>query len=99
MINATALFLMLVNVYTIPPTQAATMTCLALHESKFDVKAINFNDNGTIDRGLFQINSIWVKELGIPETKLFNLHTNIRVALHIYEVQGVKAWAVHRRCK
>lgn len=98
MLTATKLYLMLINVYLLPPTQAAIMTCLAYYESKFDTQAINYNTNGTIDRGLFQINSIWTTELGVADVKLMTLHTNIRVALHIYEVQGITAWAVWRKC-
>lgn len=98
MITATKLYLLLINTFMVSPTQAATMTCLAIHESSLNTQAINFNQNGTIDRGLFQINSLWIDELKVPKEELLTLHTNIRVALHIYKIQGITAWVVWEKC-
>ncbi len=48
-------------------------------ESNFDPKAKNVNKNGSVDKGLMQINSIhekWCKELGI--TNLYDPYQNIK---------------------
>lgn len=49
-------------------------------ESNFNPKARNVNTNGSVDKGLMQINSIhskWCKELGI--TNLFDPYQNIKI--------------------
>jgi hypothetical protein len=98
--TTTLLFLTLVNQYNVPPTDAGMLTCIAMHESSLNSQAINHgNRNGTKDFGLFQINSLWLKELKLKPKDLLNVDTNIKAALHIYKVQGVKAWVAHRRCK
>jgi len=63
------------------------LVSLALTENrKADPKAKRYNKNGTIDRGLMQINSLWIKEL--PELKLTakklqNPSVSIKVAAYI----------------
>lgn len=98
-LTASKLYLTLVNIYDVPPPQAETMVCIAYHESKFDTDAVNYyNNDNSVDRGLFQVNSVHLQDFGIADVKLFNMNTNIRVALEIYRRQGVKAWAVWRKC-
>ena len=53
--------------------------------------ATNHNRNGTIDRGLFQINSIHGGE------ELFDIDTNIRAAKKIFDNRGWTAWACSER--
>lgn len=57
-------------------------------ESSFRTKAVNYNSNGTVDRGLCQINSVNVKgmkQLGIINTAddLFDTYKNINCAFQI----------------
>jgi hypothetical protein len=65
------------------------MTAIALRESSGDTDAENHNTNGTVDRGLWQINSIW----GRHSTK--DPIANAKAAVHVYKTQGLKAWAVY----
>jgi hypothetical protein len=78
------------------------MVCTAKHESSFHERSSNRNNNGTIDRGLFQINSTHLGESGCPRNAgaLYNATANARCALHIYHSQGLNAWygyQYHRR--
>jgi hypothetical protein len=54
----------------------------------FNTKAINHNSNGTVDRGIFQINSIHGGE------EMFDWKQNVDMAYKIYHSQGDKftAW-------
>lgn len=45
---------------------------IARTESNFNPKAINKNQNGSIDIGLMQINSFWVKSLGLDADRLIS---------------------------
>lgn len=66
--------------------------CIAKLESSFNSKAKNHNKNGTIDIGLFQINSIWRKHC--PNT-LYSIENNIDCAKIVLEKQGLKAWVTY----
>jgi len=46
-------------------------------ESAFDPSAINHNNNGTVDVGLMQINSIWADQLGKTWNSLNDPCTNV----------------------
>lgn len=48
--------------------------CIAIVESKVRPHAVNVNPNGSIDRGLFQINSIHLPELANPGIGPEDLH-------------------------
>lgn len=96
MITATAIYLLLINTYDLPPDLAARMTCIAYEESKFKLDAVNYNNtNGTIDSGIFQINSIWSKKC----KNLLDLHDNIKCAIFVYKKQGLKAWSTQHKCR
>lgn len=64
----------------------AVATC----ESSMNPRAVSRpNTNGTIDRGLFQVNDVW--EDAWPPTvwqRIFVARTNIAMAHHIWEVGG-----------
>lgn len=45
---------------------------IARAESNLNPKAINKNQNGSIDIGLMQINSFWIKTLGLDSGKLIS---------------------------
>src|SRR4051812_11199789 len=52
-----------------PEHVVATMVCTAKYESSYFEGAIGKrNGNGTIDRGLFQINSVHLGDRGCPRT-------------------------------
>lgn len=84
----------------IPQEDINTMICIAYRESKFNHKAINhYNRNGTKDYGLFQINSVWFKECKMSGSSLLVPENNIKCAAHVYNTQGIEAWATYPRCK
>jgi len=82
---------------------------IAWRESGCNEKAINakydkagnviwtLNKNGSIDRGLVQINSCWkslTKKLcGTSLDGLLNVDCNLKVAKYLYDIDGAKPWA------
>lgn len=80
------------------------MVCTAKYESSYYDRAENRkNKNGSIDRGLFQINSIHLNggTKGCPQggEALFDVETNAKCALSIFKAQGIKAWYGYRAHK
>lgn len=65
-------------------------------ESHGDPSASHLNTNGTIDRGLFQINSIHIARVDGNLAALFDPATNVRVAYAIYSEQGWCPWSTSR---
>jgi soluble lytic murein transglycosylase-like protein len=66
-------------------------------ESDFNPKAKNINDNGSVDKGLMQINSIhkkWCKELGI--TDLLDPYQNIIIGTELLSNLYNKYKDVHK---
>ena len=55
------------------------------------------NKNGSIDRGLVQINSCWkslTKQIcGTSLDGLLNVDCNLKVAKYLYDIDGAKPWA------
>jgi hypothetical protein len=45
---------------------------IAKTESNMNPRAVNINKNGSIDIGLMQINSFWIKPLGLDSNKLIS---------------------------
>lgn len=82
---------------------APTAACFAYRESRLDPHATHYNSNGTVDRGLFQINSVWVGHtvqwythsqgvrITIEADKLYRARYNARVAWAIS--RGGTYWA------
>jgi hypothetical protein len=78
------------------------MVCTAKWESSFYERASNRNGNGSMDRGLFQINSIHIGGTpGCPSSSeaLFDAATNTKCARAIYKMQGLRAWYGYRAHK
>jgi lysozyme C len=78
-----------------PENAIGKMVCTAKWESSFYTRATNKNHNGTTDYGLFQINSIHLRDgAGCPSSSsaLFDPTANAKCALHVYKTQGVNAW-------
>ena len=67
------------------------MIAIAHAESGMNAKAINHNRNGSVDCGLFQVNSIH----GVSCQDLFDVDTNLKVAKKIYDKQGLQAWSAY----
>jgi len=72
------------------PEKPDIMLAIAKAESKLNPHVVNRgNSNGTIDCGIFQINSVW----GYDEEFLKNEDNNLKIARIVYEKQGITAWA------
>lgn len=83
-----------------PESVVPEMVCTARHESALYEEATNRNRNGSIDRGLFQVNSVHVGGTpGCPSNgaALFDATVNTRCAYAIYRMQGLNAWYGYRR--
>jgi len=79
------------------PAEAHVMTCVAKFESGFNPAAINFNSNGTLDRGLWQINTVWHNAAPFCEfDRLANPIDNVKCARVVYERQGLNAWYAYK---
>lgn len=85
-----------------PEEQIGRMVCTAKYESTFYEGAVNSrNRNRSVDRGLFQINSIHLGSMrGCPSraeaATLFDAATNTRCALAVFRAQGNRAWYGYR---
>lgn len=72
---------------------------VAYCESRFDTKAINYNNNKTIDRGLMQINSIHLetaKAMGL-DVVTDPIH-NIMYGLFLLKTNGISDYLASKKC-
>lgn len=77
-----------------PPDDRVTMVAIAKAESGWTVDAINTaNSNGSIDRGLFQINSVHSQYNA--QQLLSDPRYNTQAAKDIYDSQGLRAWSTY----
>lgn len=75
------------------PDQFPTMKAIIQAESKGNPNAINTaNRNGTIDRGLAQINSVHKQ---FDANRLFDPQYNLNAAHEVFKGQGYKAWSTY----
>jgi hypothetical protein len=82
-----------------PESMVGKMVCTAKYESSYYERASNRNRGGSIDRGLFQINSVHLGTMrGCPRSgeALFDAETNAKCAYAIYRAQGIRAWYGYR---
>ena len=99
MITATTLYLMLLTNYNLQPTEAATLTCIAIAESNLNTQAVHYNEsNDTFDYGLFQINQVHIGTLTHSSNDLMGVNQNIRIAVKIYLRDGFEAWSTYKKC-
>lgn len=77
-----------------PAKQIPMFFCISKLESNFNTNAVNLNDNGTIDSGLFQINEVWEEQC---HYKMYTTEDNIDCAILIYKKQGFNAWTTYRK--
>lgn len=87
----------LVKAAGFPASVHVTMVAISRAESGWNTTAINTaNSNGSVDRGLFQVNSIH----GFDPNRLLNdAQFNTQCAKQIYDKQGLGAWAVYNSGK
>ena len=91
------------EVMGLPFPDVYLMAEIAIAESGGIPLAHNRNSNGTIDRGLFQINSIHEKEAhgleGLDwKAACYSVRTNIVLAVGIWRKQSYAAWSSYVRC-
>ena len=67
---------------------------IAKAESGLRVHAFHANDNGSIDLGIFQINSIHFNKAGCLMNELVTVMGNVKCAKSIYDAQGWNPWVV-----
>jgi hypothetical protein len=76
--------------------QIPTMMAIAMAESSWNPSAVNDkNANGSVDRGLFQINSVHQGNSWYPTNPFDPLQSAI-AAYNIYQSQGLNAWTVYK---
>jgi lysozyme C len=77
-----------------PESSVGKMICTIKYESNFYERASNRNTNGSVDYGLFQVNSTHLGGAGCPSSSagLYTAATNTKCALAIYKSQGINAW-------
>ena len=82
-----------------PEKTIPTMYCIAKWESGLNPKALNYNNNNTVDVGLFQINSSWFKKCNTNIATLYDEKQNSQCALTVYKNQGFPAWTTYNKNK
>lgn len=81
-----------------PEETIKTMVCIANKESSNDPMALNINNNGSVDYGLFQINDKWWG--GVCDiSKMFLPEENMKCALKVYKELGYRGWIAYRTNK
>lgn len=99
MISAATIIIALTT-YGVPGKDLPTFLCIVEKESNFNSKAVNkiHNRNGTVDYGLFQINSVHLPSLKMSGTDLLDPMKNIKAAVYVYNKQGLTAWSTYDKC-
>lgn len=75
-----------------PSRAARMMAAIALAESGGDPHAVDHDADGTVDRGLWQINSVH----GYPASQSFNPLDNAREAVAVWRSSGPGAWSTYK---
>ena len=78
-----------------PENLIPTFIGIAHAESSLNPNATHMNSNGTIDQGLFQINSVHKGNSWYP-TNPFDPIQSAKAAWAIYNSQGLGAWSVYK---
>jgi hypothetical protein len=80
----------------VPPTVAPTLTAISGAESRFGASPVSgVNKNGTRDYGVFQVNEKAWPQFGGPAVAKQPLDQQAAIAAHIYNHQGLGAWATY----
>lgn len=72
------------------PTATAYAICEA--ESGGDPNATGYNTNGSVDRGLMQINSVHADMVEGDIASLYDARVNLAVAYRLYQAHGFSPW-------
>lgn len=78
-----------------PNKDIMAMVRIARCESNYRAEAVNVNTNKTIDRGIFQINSI---HKDLTNAQAYNFESNIEYAWSMYLKQGLTPWNSSYKC-
>lgn len=73
------------------------MVKIAIKESRLNPDATFLNKKGTIDRGLFQINNYWHKE--VTNECAYDTDCNIKSAMQIAKRSGYNQWTTYKLIK
>ena len=76
-----------------PASVVPIMVAIAMAESSLNTTATHTNSNGSVDYGLWQINTVNADALRLGNWQ--DPATNARMAKMIYDRQGLKAWTVY----
>ena len=68
------------------------MLAIARCESSLKEDAVNHNTNGSVDRGIFQINSVHNNKLDELGLDPWNEDDNIKFARYLYNQSGKQPW-------
>lgn len=80
------------------PQEQWSNTCRIMKaESEFDPNNTHNNTDGSIDRGLMQINSVHSKRVNGDLESLFDPDTNVRIAREIWGEQGWSPWVAAKK--
>jgi len=75
--------------------QCQVALAVAKAESGLKEDAFNVNSNGSIDVGIFQINSVHYKKQGCSLKEIIDPYKNVDCAYEIYQSSGWNAWSVY----
>ena len=73
-----------------------TALAIAKAESGLREDAINVNSDGSIDLGIFQINSVHYKKAGCLLKDVVDAFKNVDCGYQIFEAQGFGPWVVYQ---
>ena len=78
-----------------PDSDWLTLDAIVWRESRCRPGAIHYNRNGTIDRGLAQVNSVnlgYLATYGITAPMLLDGYWNLRAARLLFDLEGWAPW-------
>ena len=84
-------------IYRYWPGDKSQAIAVARAESGLRPGAVNYNTDGSVDHGCFQINSVHRARVNGNLTALYNPETNVRVAYSIYSEQSWCPWVAARK--
>lgn len=80
-----------------PANQVNNADRIVLAESGGNAWAIDYDRDGTVDRGLFQVNSIHASLVHGDLQSLFNPDVNVQTAAKVWAKSGWCAWTTAKK--
>ena len=80
------------------PDISAVLPKIAMCESSDKPNAIHYNFNGTVDRSIFQINSVHRIEALAMGLNIAKWQDNIKYAVYLASTSGLKPWQDSAHC-